>query len=115
MWAETGAAVVIWTGWGFLALVLAALGGLGGTFLGVALGAPEDQVNLGTTLGLLLAAAGIWLLGRRLNDPRPGFHPDTGERVVYRNRHRLWFVPMQYWAAIVAVGGVVAAVLVVSA
>jgi len=101
--------MIFWTGWGILVLPIGALGGLGGTSLASALGS-SDNPNLGTVLGLVAAGAVIWLLGRRLNTAQPGFHPQTGQPVLYANRHRLWLLPMQWWGPIAAVVGVVVGV-----
>lgn len=103
--------MLFWTGWGILALPMVAAGGWGGTTLGTALGSSEEP-NLGTAFGLLAAGAALWLLGQRLNAPQAGFHPQTGQPVLYANRHRLWFVPLQWWGAVTAVGALVVAVLV---
>lgn len=71
--------MLFWTGWGILALPIA-------------------------------AGAAIWLLGQRLNTPQPGFHPQTGQPVLFVNRHRLWFLPLQWWGPVAAVVGVVVGV-----
>lgn len=106
--------MIIWTGWGILALLLTAAGGALGTTVGTALGAPPDEANLGSALGLALAAYAIWAIGQRLNRPVEGFDPATGQPVLYRNRHRFWLVPLQYWAPPVgAAAAVVAGIAVV--
>ncbi len=87
--------MLVWTGWGILALPLFALGGLGGTSLGEALGLQVGN-NAGTAVGLLAAAIVTWVLGRRLNRPRTAFDPRTGAPVTVANLHRLMFVPLQY-------------------
>ncbi|GAA3999846.1 hypothetical protein GCM10022247_20210 [Allokutzneria multivorans] len=92
--------MIVWTGWGILALLIAALGGGGGSGIGVALGGPSDSPNLGTVIGLALAAVAIWFVGERLNRPVQGFDQNTGQPVLYRNRHRLFWVPMQYFGPI---------------
>lgn len=107
--------MIVWTGWGILALPLFALGGLGGTSLGVALsfgvgGLDGGSANPGTVVGLLVAGVATWLLGRRLNRPRRGFDPRTGHPVTVANRHRLMLVPLQY---VGVCGGLLALVLAV--
>lgn len=94
---------------------LFALGGLGGTSLGIALGLGPDGVdggsaNPGTVVGLLVAGVATWLLGRRLNRPRRGFDPRTGQPVTVANRHRLMLVPLQY---VGVCGGLLAVVIAV--
>ncbi|MBE2998839.1 hypothetical protein IDM40_08995 [Nocardiopsis sp. HNM0947] len=96
--------MIIWTGWGILVpgFILLGAAGLGlaaeGTFGG-------DAGFFGAATGILLSAVLIFLVGRKLNKPEQGFHPKTGEPVVYRNRHTFFFIPMQYWAAVAAVLG----------
>lgn len=53
---------------------------------------------------------GVYFAGRKLNAPRQGFHPATGQPVEYRNAHTFFFVPMQYWAFVLPIGGVAAAI-----
>ncbi|SHG56630.1 hypothetical protein [Streptoalloteichus hindustanus] len=103
--------MLVWTGWGVLVFVLLALGGGGGTGIGVALGGATDHANLGTAVGLAVAGVAIWFLGQRLNRPVQGFHPQTGQPVMFRNQHRFFFVPMQYFGPLAGVGAVVAAVI----
>ncbi|SDN11927.1 hypothetical protein [Allokutzneria albata] len=93
--------MIVWTGWGILTILIAAIGGAGGSGIGVALGGPSDSANLGTVIGLLLAGVAIWFVGERLNRPVQGFDQATGQPVLYRNRHRLFWVPMQYFGPIV--------------
>ena len=53
-------------------------------------------------LGAVLAGAAVWLLGRRLNG-RPGrtmIDRQTGEEVELKNKHDLFFIPMEYWGPI---------------
>jgi hypothetical protein len=101
--------VIVWSGWGILALLLAAAGGGGGTAIGETLGGAADHANPGTSVGLVVAAVAIWLVGRRLNRPLPGYHPRTGEKSVFGNRHRFFFLPMHYWGPIVGAAAAIQA------
>ena len=99
--------MVIWSGLGILALVFAVLGAIGGAGLvnstgGLGLGLPED---VGIALGLGVAAVVNWFVGVGLNRRagRELIDAQTGERVVLRRRHRLFWVPMQYWSVVMAV------------
>ncbi|WP_199434142.1 hypothetical protein [Qaidamihabitans albus] len=105
--------MIFWSGWGFLALVFAMLGAMVGTLTGLAVGVVAEPTNFGTALGLAAAAVGTWLVGRRLNRPTPGFSERTGERIMIRNRHTFFFVPMQYWAPVVGGVAVLAGVLAI--
>jgi hypothetical protein len=61
--------MIIWRGWGVLALLIAGLGGGAGTALAGTLGVDTSEPNAGTAFGLLLAAVAIWFVGARLNAP----------------------------------------------
>jgi hypothetical protein len=107
-----GIIMLVWTGWGIVAIPIFALGLLGGTSLGTALGlGAPGQTNLGTALGCALASAAVWLIGTRLNRPRPSFDPQTGAPAQVGNMHRLWFLPIQYLGVLGSVGAVVLAVV----
>jgi hypothetical protein len=97
--------MLIWTGWGILVVPIAAAL----SFLGVGF---AQLVNLnaeaGVFIGLPLACVAVWYVGNHLNRPVEGYHPRTGERVIYRNQHTLFWIPMQYFAFIGAAFGIVA-------
>lgn len=102
--------MIVWRGWGIVALLIAGAGGGGGTALGVALGGRTDTANLGTALGLALAAVALWFVGSRMNAPKQGFDPNSGEPVVYRNQHTLMFIPIQWLAPALGMAAIIAAV-----
>ncbi len=99
--------MIVWSGLGLLAVVFAALGSVGGIGLvdstgGVGLGLSQDA---GVALGLGGAAIVNWFVGVWLNR-RPGrelIDTQTGARVILRRRHRLFWVPLQYWSVVMAV------------
>jgi hypothetical protein len=107
--------MIIWSGWGFLAAVI----GFGCVLLsefGVEAAMNDDQYyqNNGwpKLVALLVAAVIVWPIGRTLNRPRPEREitlPNTGERVVVQSGggHSLFFIPMQYWAPLFVVLGIV--------
>ncbi|GAA4893818.1 hypothetical protein [Streptomonospora salina] len=87
--------MIIWRGWGILTVLIAAACCIpAGLIVESALG--SELAPFGVAFGLVASGIAVFFLGQRLNTPRPGFHPQTGERVVFRNRHTLFFVPMQY-------------------
>jgi hypothetical protein len=57
---------------------------------------------------MLLAAGLVWLLGSYLNkkQARRLVDPSTGEDVVLKPNHSLFFIRMEYWAAILVVLGI---------
>jgi len=95
--------VIVWSGWGILAVLIAAVGGALGAVAG-----GEHHSNLGMGIGLVAVAPAIWLLGKRLNDPEKGrvlVDPQTGQQVIMQRTHTLFWVKMEYWGAIVALFG----------
>ncbi|MFC0385310.1 hypothetical protein [Muricoccus vinaceus] len=68
-----------------------------------------DLAFLAASLGLLAAAGVNWVVGRRLNR-QPGremIDARTGERVLLRRRHALFWIPMEYWSIPVALAALV--------
>ncbi len=89
--------MIIWRGWGVLAAPLA----LVGAFLGGLLHKMGLPFRLAALLGFLLGAGLIWWVGTRLNDPakaRMMVDAKTGESVLLRSRHDLFWIPLQWWA-----------------
>src|SRR5471030_1836595 len=90
---------VIWQGWGILSILIPVLCIL--PFVGL----PNGLV-LG--VGLLVGAAVNAYVGHRLNN-QPGktyIDKDTGGEVIFRKKHTLFFVPMQYLSVLWVVMGV---------
>ena len=84
------------------------------TTIGLEKAGLNQWTGLGLVAGLLAAAVVNWFVGIRLNN-RPGrelIDAKTGERVVLRRRHSLFFVPMQWWSVPLAAGAVIAFVSV---
>lgn len=103
--------MIIFQGWGLLVVIIAGLAmGLSQIITGSLVGDPNYFVkhNWPFGVGLLLASIAIYCLGRYLNS-RPGkvmIDKATGREFVLRQRHTLFFIPMQYWAIILALLGV---------
>lgn len=109
--------MIIWSGWGILAPIVAALVGVP---VAMGLGWVFDRagypnlIGIAVGTGFLAAAAAVWVLGQRLNGA-PGrelLDPRTGETVVLRPSHRLFFIPVQWWAFPLIAAGVFVAVSV---
>lgn len=103
---------IVWRGWGILTPVLGFLIWL------LPLAAAEAVLGHGTysnvskplsVLTALAAAGAIWVVGTTLNGV-PGrllVDPRTGEQVVLRRRHDLFFIPMQWWAIVMVLVAIV--------
>lgn len=102
----------IWSRWGILVLVYAFAALLVGTLIGTAISGGYLVSQLVFGVCELIVAAAIWFTGVRLNrdTDQELVDPKTGRRVVLRRRHTLFWIPMQYWAPVVALLGVVAVV-----
>ena len=53
-----------------------------------------------SAFSLLLAGVVIWFLGRKLNggEGRKLVDKNTGEEVIYKANHSLFFINVEYWA-----------------
>ena len=90
--------MIIWSGWGILVIPVVAI-----SVAAFAIGAESAGLKAvdGMAAGFVAAAPLLWLLGRKLNGPdtsRTLVDPESGETVVLRRRHALFFIPVQYWA-----------------
>ncbi|BBP71259.1 hypothetical protein PHLH6_32630 [Pseudomonas sp. Seg1] len=92
---------LIWQGWGILSILIPLVGLI--SFAGLPNG-------LGVGVGLLVAAAANAFIGHKLNNA-PGktyIDPATGGEVVFRKKHTLFFVPMQYMSVLMVIVGLFA-------
>ncbi|EJN17416.1 MULTISPECIES: hypothetical protein [unclassified Pseudomonas] len=92
---------LIWQGWGILSVLIPLVGLI--SFAGLPNG-------MGVGVGLLVAAAANAFIGHKLNN-QPGktyIDPATGGEVVFRKKHTLFFVPMQYMSVLMVIVGLFA-------
>jgi hypothetical protein len=104
---------LIWRGWGILAILipLVALGL--GAVIGMAI-APSNGAAAGVVTAIfgLAGSATVWVVGERLNGA-PGrllVDPATGEKLILRSTHTLFWVPLQWWAPVAALFSIVVAI-----
>jgi len=101
--------LIIWRGSGFLVVVIAAIFMLGIQFVGTAVFGnawyAQNSIWVGG-IGLLLAGVAVWPVAQRLNGEPDRVLVDqaTGQPVVLKCSHSLFFVPVQYWTWIL--GGI---------
>jgi outer membrane lipoprotein SlyB len=91
------------------ALIFGVIGGVAGEAIG-----GENAMGIGAGVGLVASAIATWIVGIRLNDPaqdRVLVDPQTGQRVVLRRRHSLFWIPMQWWAPLAAIAGIILALV----
>lgn len=100
-------------GAGNLVPVLYLAGGALGSGVGNAWGSTASW-NAGTSAGVAAAAVAMWFIGKRLNRPTSGFHPQTGQPyAIPGNRHTFFWVPVQFWGPIAGIFAVVTLVVTV--
>lgn len=104
--------MIVWQGWGVLAVVFGFGGLLAAQALLNGLGGPgtyESNSSLWGGLGVLVGGALTAAAGLRLNR-RPGkvlLDEQSGERVEVKPRHSLFWIKMEYWGAALVVLGLV--------
>ncbi len=99
--------MIIWSGWGMLSALIAAAGLVGSVLLDPALARVGVPTPTGVVLVWVVAAAFNWWLGTRLNN-RPGrelVDSRTGQVVILRGRHTLFWIPMQYYSVLMVLLG----------
>ncbi|MGE5516172.1 MAG: hypothetical protein ACM31D_10165 [Bacteroidota bacterium] len=102
--------MVIWQGLGILIPFVVVLMTQGLVALAEKLGGP-GAYNANPLWGvaamglsaLVVTALGIYL---RRRGARVVVDKETGQELVLRSRHTLFFIPMEYWGAILVVGGI---------
>lgn len=95
--------MIIWSGMGFLVVLLGIAGLIAGGFLGSAIGHP----GAGLGIGGFIAAAANWGLCKVIYPKQPQVlvNPSTGQQVLIKPSHSLFFIPMPVWTWLMAAGG----------
>jgi hypothetical protein len=100
--------MIIWQGWGFLALLVPmATYGVAFFLSGKAMGSGYPAMHTWPgCVGLFVGAAIVWIIAKKLDVPgRTVTNPFTGKPAVFKPQHTLFFIPMKYVAAVWAVIG----------
>ncbi len=105
---------IIWRGRGIAVVGFAILGVFATNTLGSLIGGANvggHTHSVATGFGILLAAIPVWFFGQQWNAPQKDrvlIDQETGQRiaVTWKPRHTLYYVPMQYWAVVLAAAGV---------
>ena len=92
---------VVWNGLGCLVVPIVVIGGVAFT----AIAQFEPNVRWPRMIAVLGTALALYGLGTILNRPRIVGHDRWGNAVAQKEDHSLYWVPVQYWAAIVLVLG----------
>lgn len=102
--------MIIWSGWGVLTALFAVGAVAGGVLLEAVLRPIGLPAQSGLIIGWLIAAVVNWLVGTRLNNgpARELVDPRTGQHVILRRRHTLFWIPMQYYSVLMVILGAIA-------
>ncbi len=96
--------MIVWSGKGFLSLVvlIASIVLLTSIF-------PKEQANYGIIISLLIAGAFSWFMGNKWNEKEGQTLIDkaTGEEIILKPNHSLFWIKMQYWGPIFGVLGLI--------
>lgn len=98
--------MIIWSGWGFLVAVFVFGCSLVMEILVRSITGNENyyqQAIWPLAFALVLSGVISWFLGKRLNKPndRNLIDKETGEEVILKKaKHKLFFIPMEYWGPI---------------
>jgi hypothetical protein len=100
---------VVWQRWGIVVLGIAVLGLAIGMLLAGVLHIEGRASGIPIGIGLLVAGALAWYGGKRMNrnTSRDLLDPATGETVTLRFRHTFFFVPVEWWAPVFIVAGII--------
>lgn len=93
--------MIIWNGLGILVPLIAILGTVIGAFISPAIGQPGASVGI----GLLIAALLNWIIWKKIypKQPKVLVDPATGQQVVIKPKHSLFFIPAKAWTWILLV------------
>ncbi|MGH7737232.1 MAG: hypothetical protein ACREMP_05125 [Candidatus Tyrphobacter sp.] len=101
--------ILIWRGWGVLAALIPLL--LCVVPAAIVAGTTANTAAVGATVFItgLLSAWLVWSLGRRWNSApgREFIDAASGQHVVVRPSHTLFWIPMQWYAPVIALFAVV--------
>lgn len=97
---------IFWTGWGFLVPVI-----LGASFVLMQTGLNAimgpytyESAEWPKIIASILTCISVWFVGRYFNNKprRVLIDKKTGHEVLFKPRNTFFFIPMEYWAFIIA-------------
>ena len=99
--------MIIWKGYGFLVLLITIAIGAVISLIFIGLGSTEDW---GAAVGAIISGGVIWVVGNKLNSEEKNrifIDKQTGQEILVKPEHSLFFLKMQYWAFIVSGFGLI--------
>ncbi len=96
--------MIVWSGRGILSVLILLVSF--GIFVSVL---PTEAGDYSFVLAFFIAAAFSWFLGRKWNEGegKSFIDKETGQEIVIRPNHSLFWIKMQYWGVIFGIIGVV--------
>ena len=101
--------LIVWQRWGIVVVGIGILSILIGMLVASVLHIEGRASAIPLGLGLLAGADITWIVGKRMNRDveRELLDPTTGQKVILRNPHTFFFVPVQWWAPVFLIAGVI--------
>ncbi len=93
--------MIVWQGFGFLGALIPVI-------LLVLFDMGDTKMAFGTEAALIIAAVIVFFVGKHLN-AKPGkvlIDPETNEEVELKSKHTLFWVPMEWFALVIAASGI---------
>ncbi len=97
--------MIFWKGWGIIGIIFP----IAIAAVLASLGFSDENSNWFYFIGLTISAVPIWFIGKRLNRDKDEImiNETTGERFRLGNRHTLFFIPLQYYAVVYPILGII--------
>ncbi len=95
--------MLVWSGRGYLSIVVLLI-----SVVILMKLLPEAHQNFGISIAFFITALGSWLMGKKWNnvEGRTMVDKATGEEIIFKNKHSLFWIRMEYWAYIFSALGV---------
>lgn len=89
--------MIVWSGKGFLSVVI-----LVASFALLANVFPKEQGDYAFVLAFFIAGAFSWFMGKKWNEgnARTVIDKTTGQEIVLKENHSLFWIKLQYWGFI---------------
>ncbi|WP_109301088.1 hypothetical protein [Aquimarina sp. AU474] len=95
--------MIVWSGRGFLSVLVLAL-----VLFALTSFLPEEQNNMAFAISLFTSAIFSWFMGKKWNEPngKTLVDKETGQEVILKPNHSLFWIKMQYWGFIFGALGI---------
>jgi hypothetical protein len=96
--------MIVWSGKGFLAVVILVL-----SFALFANVFPKEQEDYAFVVAFFIAGAFSWFMGKKWNheNARTVIDKATGQEIVLKENHSLFWIKLQYWGIIFSAFGLI--------